>query len=142
MWYINRLSTTRNAGLRYTNMTIAPHINSEVRLVLGGHKQLGTIEKRKDPLGYALAISMCSTGALAMHVEPTEDSPEGEVVITLPCNSQLIPEYYWLLKEGVKELGIKEYHRRMGEMFGYSKADIEEFINSSIQCECNKCKGY
>lgn len=122
-------------------MSIAPHLNSEVRLVLGGLKPLGTIERKKDPLGYALAISMCSTGALAMHVEPTEDSPEGEVVITLPHNSHLIAEYYWLLKHGVKELGIKEYHRRMGEMFGYSKDDINDFINSSIHCECSKCKG-
>lgn len=122
-------------------MPIAPHERSEVRLVLSGLKPLATIEKVKDPIGYSIAISMAGTGALACWVEPTKDSPSGEVVITLPANANLIPEYFWLLHEGIKELGLKQYHRRMGTLFGYSEADIEDFIEADIHCECSKCRG-
>lgn len=120
---------------------IAPHENSEVRLVLSGAKPLATIEKAKDPYGYALAIAMSGTGALSSHVRPTNDSPDGEVVVTLPSNKALIGLYTWLLSYGVKEYGIKEYHRRMGELFGYAEEDIEAFIEADIECSCSKCVG-
>ena len=116
-------------------MPIAPHENCEVRLVLGGHKPLAVIEKVKDPYGYALAISMAGTGALSCTVH------NGEAVITLPSNRDSVITYHWLLKFGVLDLGIKEYHRRMGKLFGYTDEDIEDFIKAEIKCDCNKCKG-
>lgn len=121
--------------------TIAPHVNNEVRLVLSGAKPLATIEKVKDPYGYALAISMAGTGALTTYVRPSGDSMIGEVVLTLPSKKHLIEEYVTLLLWGVKRYGIKNYHRKMGKLFGYSEDDIEAFINSSIDCSCSKCNG-
>lgn len=121
--------------------TIAPHANNEVRLVLSGAKPLATIEKAKDPYGYALAISMAGTGALAVYVRPSSDSMSGEVVLTLPSKKHLMDEYVTLLLWGVKRYGIKNYHRKMGRLFGYSEDDIEAFINSSIDCSCSKCNG-
>lgn len=115
---------------------IAPHLNCETRLVLGGKKPLAAIERSKDPYGYALAISMANTGALIMK------QIEGEVVITKPGNKGWIEHYEWLLKYGVKLLGIKEYHRRMGKIFGYTAQDIEAFIRAEINCNCNKCRGF
>jgi hypothetical protein len=120
---------------------IAPHENNEVRLVLGGYKPIATIEKAKQPIGYALAISLSGTGALHAVVYESKDSPEGEVVITAPHNKYKVQQYFWLLAEGVKELGIKEYHRRMGRLFGYTEEDINAFIEAEIHCECSKCKG-
>lgn len=115
---------------------VAPHEYCEVRLVLGGYKPLAAIEKSKDPYGYALAIAMAGTGALALHlVEP------GEVLITKPSNKAWIEHYLWLLKYGVKRLGIKKYHRQMGKIFGYTAEDIEEFIKAEINCDCTKCTG-
>lgn len=121
--------------------SIAPHENNEVRLVLGGLKPLATIEKAKQPIGYALAIALSGTGALAASVVRSKDSPEGEVVIVLPKNKYRLEQYQWLLEHGVKAVGIKEYHRRMGRLFGYTEEDINAFIKSDIHCECSKCKG-
>ena len=123
-------------------MPVAPHEYSEVRLVLGGFKPLGTIEKRKDPIGYSIAVSCSRAGMLACSIVKSDDSPEGEVVIVRNGNRSLIGEYIHLLDVGVKKYGIKEYHRRMGLLFGYSERDIEDFINSEISCDCSKCKGY
>lgn len=121
---------------------VAPHEGNEVRLVLSGTKPLATLEKRKQPIGYALAVSLAGTGALRLHfIQGSKDSPEGEVVIVRPDKISLLTEYRWLLAEGVKALGIKEYHRRMGRLFGYSEADIEAFINAEIHCNCSKCTG-
>jgi hypothetical protein len=114
---------------------VAPHENNEVRLVLGGHKPLAVIERSKDPYGYALAISMAGTGALYIC------KVKGEVVISLPFNKLAITQYEFLLKEGVRLYGIKEYHRKMGKLFGYTEDDIEAFIEAEIDCNCNKCKG-
>ena len=120
---------------------VAPHQNNEVRLVLGGFKPLATIEKDKEPIGYALAIALASTGVLSKQIVKSVDCPNGEVVITKPCNRPLIGIYMDLLENGVKNYGIKEYHRRMGRLFGYTEDDIEEFINAEIECCCTKCKG-
>ena len=121
--------------------SIAPHERNEVRLVLGQLKQLATIEKKKDPIGYAMAISMSGTGALVAHAQPTKDCPEGEVVFTLPKNKNLIRWYLHLLRHGVAAYGIKEYHRHMGRLFGYTHEDIEAFIEADIHCDCSKCRG-
>jgi len=120
---------------------IAPHENNEVRLVLSGAKPLATIEKAKDPYGFALAIAMSGTGALYCVVRPTADLPSGEVIITLPSNKSHIYHYDWLLDYGVKQLGLKNFHRKMGRLFGYAETDIEAFIEADIDCGCSKCTG-
>jgi len=125
---------------------IAPHRNCEVRLVLAGTKPLATIEKRKDPYGFSIACALIGTGMLFGYTHPTADSPEGEVVFTKPnargaSGELLIVQYKKLLSTGVKDYGIKQYHRLMGELFGYSKEDIEAFINAEIKCNCTKCAG-
>ena len=117
-------------------MPVAPHENNEVRLVLGGHKPLAAIERAKDPIGYSLAIALAGTGALAIHIL------RGEVLITKPSNHALIEEYLHLLSNGVKLYGIKEYHARMGAIFGYTPQDVRDFIEAEIECNCTKCKGF
>lgn len=120
---------------------VAPHQNSEVRLVLGGLKPLATVERDKDLAGYALAVSLSNVGMLYAECRPTDDCERGEIVFTKPANRGLVDRYNWLLDNGVKEYGIKGFHRQMGKLFGYSDADIETFINAEIHCDCSKCKG-
>jgi hypothetical protein len=120
---------------------IAPHENNEVRLVLSGAKPLATIEKGKDPYGYALAVAMAGTGSIYSNVRPTADSPTGEIIIVKAGNKNHIETYLYLLEKGVEQYGVKEYHRRMGELFGYSDEDIEAFIDVEIECSCSKCVG-
>lgn len=122
-------------------MSIAPHLNNEVRLVLGGLKPLATIEKGKDSIGYSLAIALSNAGMLYKECAPTLDSPTGEVIITLPGRKELVTEYKDLLTNGIDKYGLKDYHRRMGKLFGYSDKDIEDFINAEISCDCSKCRG-
>lgn len=116
-------------------MPVAPHERSEVRLVLGGHKPLGVIEKAKDPLGFALAVSLGNAGSLCSIVK------DKEVVFTKPGAGQFITYYYWLLDNGVRLIGLKRYHAEMGRLFGYTEQDIRDFINAEIHCECSKCRG-
>lgn len=120
---------------------VAPHQNNEVRLVLGGLKPLGTIERDKDLTGYAMAVSLKNAGLLYAECRPTPDCERGEIVFTKVANRRLVAEYNSLLETGVKTFGIKEYHRKMGRLFGYSADDIETFINAEIQCDCAKCNG-
>ena len=120
---------------------IAPHEANEVRLVLAGTKPLATIENRKQPILYSLAVSCAKAGMLSYHIHRSDDSPEGEVIITAKKNRHLLDAYLDLLGYGVRNYGIKEYHRRMGRLFGYTEADIEAFIAAEIHCDCTKCKG-
>lgn len=120
---------------------VAPHESCEVRLVQAGTKPLATIEKRKQPLLYSIAVSLWKAGAIYGECIPSKDSPEGEVVITARNNKHLVLRYKWLLEHGVADLGIKEYHRHMGRLFGYRDEDIEAFIAAEIHCDCSKCRG-
>lgn len=121
--------------------TIAPHEGDEIGLVLGGVKPLASIEHGKNPELYATAILMGLAGLLRYRVGPTVDCADGEVVFCLPHNKHVLDEYDALRQHGVKDYGIKEYHRRMGRLYGYSEADIEAFIESDIDCDCDKCRG-
>lgn len=121
--------------------TVAPHQHNEVRLVMNGRKPLATIEFEKDSSGYAMAVCLISAGMLRGSVRPTEDCAMGEVVFTLPLYHYMIDEYNELLRDGIQRLGLKGYHRRMGQLFGYTSEDIEAFIASEINCECAKCTG-
>lgn len=120
---------------------IAPHEANEVRLVAAGTKPLATIEKRKQPILYSLAVACAAAGMVHAAFRASTDSPEGEVILTAKRNKHLIAEYLHLIEYGVKDLGIKEYHRRMGRLYGYSEADIEAFIAAEIHCNCEKCRG-
>ncbi len=120
---------------------VAPHEACEVRLVAAGTKPLASIEKRKNPILYSIAASCAAAGMIVAVFHKTVDSPEGEVVITSPRNRRLIPEYLKLLSTGVSTYGIKEYHRRMGRLYGYREEDIQAFIDSEVHCDCSKCKG-
>ena len=121
--------------------TVAPHLNKEVQLVLGGTKPLATIERSKDLTGYCLAVQLIGAGLLIGNVNPTSDDCTGEVVFTLPVNRHNLREYAQLQDRGVAEMGLKWYHRQMGKLFGYSEADVEAFILAEITCECSKCIG-
>jgi hypothetical protein len=120
---------------------VAPHAAAEVRLVQAGTKPLATIEKKKTPILYSIAVACRAAGMIYGEVIQSSDSPEGEIVITSVKNKGLVKQYKELLATGVKEFGIKEYHRRMGALFGYRSEDIEAFIQAEIQCNCTKCKG-
>ncbi len=122
-------------------MAIAPHVNNEVRLVLAGSKPLATIERSKDENNYALAVSLSNAGLLVGRCQPTEDSPTGEILIVKPSNRSLVHQYDELQANGIRKVGIKQYHREMGKLFGYTPEDIEDFINAEIDCNCTKCKG-
>lgn len=118
---------------------VAPHEGKEFLLILSGAKKLATLEKSKNPLGFAMAFSLGQAGTLCAELVNTEGG--AEVAFVKKENGHLLAEYKQLLDTGVADYGIKEYHRRMGRMFGYPEADIEEFINAEIECDCNKCKG-
>ena len=121
--------------------TIAPHEGKEVVMVMNGLKPFATIEFSKDTNGYSMAVSLCATGMLVGSVRPTADCEMGEIAFTKPSNRAMIDEYNTLLDHGVMAYGIKGYHRRMGELFGYDEADVEAFIESTIKCDCIKCNG-
>lgn len=122
-------------------MPVAPHKNREVALVLSGAKPLATIEKSKDPLGYAVAVSLVSAGTLYGRTSPTQDCPTGEITFTKVSSRHRMDEYDDLMARGIPTYGVKEYHRRMGRLFGYKESDIEDFISANIQCNCAKCAG-
>ena len=117
--------------------TVAPHESNEVRLVLGGLKPLAAIEKAKDAIGYALAVALAGTGALSIQFM----QGAAECIVTTPANKFKLDQYQWLLKYGVENVGLKEYHRRMGRLFGYTEKDINAYIEADIHCECQKCTG-
>jgi len=115
---------------------IAPHENQEINLVLNGAKNFAVIEKRKDIASYFAAGAISRPGITVQYQE-TETGPE----VILTTRRELIAEYNSLLIDGVSRLGLKNYHRALGTIFGYSAADIEKFISSDIDCNCAKCSG-
>ena len=121
--------------------TIAPHRNSEIKMVLGGRKPMATIEHDKDPDQYCMAVCLMNAGMLSGRVRPTVDCPMGEIAFAKPGAWRTLDSYEDLLRTGVERFGLKEYHRKMGKLFGYADEDIEAFINAEINCDCIKCKG-
>ena len=120
---------------------IAPHWLNEVGLVLGGVKPLASIEQAKNEEGFVKACLLKQAGVFRGIVSPTDDDPTGEIVFTLPANAELLNTFRWLLENGVAELGIKDFHRQMGRLYGYDEADIEAFVEAEIHCDCAKCTG-
>ena len=115
---------------------IAPHENQEISLILNGAKNFAVIEKRKDIASY-FAAGAISRKDITVQYQETETGPE----VILTSKHALIAEYNALLFDGVSRLGLKNYHRAMGKLFGYSPADIETFITAEINCNCSKCGG-
>jgi hypothetical protein len=119
---------------------IAPHEGNELRMVLAGTKPLAVIELAKQPEQYYMALQ--HAGAIGLLTLKNDDGEEGpEIMLVLPKNSHLFARYLHLHSFGVEKYGIKEYHRKMGALFGYSPEDIELFINTEVDCECSKCRG-
>ena len=118
---------------------IAPHEGSELSMVLAGTKPLAVIELRKDEAAYRRAFEYDDAGYVYALRRVGEEGPE--LVVVLHKNTELLSRYLHLLHSGVKLYGIKEYHRKMGALFGYSPEDIELFINAEVDCDCSKCRG-
>jgi len=118
---------------------VAPHEGNEIKLIFKGLKPLAVIELRKNEAAYRRAFEYDELGYL---VAVRRNGTEGpELIVVMHKNTHLISEYLFLLENGVSKYGIKEYHRRMGKLFGYSPADIEAFIKADVQCDCAKCTG-
>jgi hypothetical protein len=115
---------------------IAPHEFRELDMVISGSKKFAVIEKRKNPDDYFAAGGIESPFVVVQYVE-NADGPE----VIISRSRAAIAEYCDLLADGVSRLGIKDYHRAMGKLFGYSAADIETFIADNIDCNCAKCGG-
>ena len=118
------------------NGNIAPHENRELALIASGAKSFAVIEKAKDPAQYYDA------GAIEdprITVEYREPSSGPEVIVSR--KRAAIAEYDALILDGVERLGLKNFHRAMGRLFGYTPEDIEAFIAAEISCDCPKCTG-
>ena len=115
---------------------IAPHIGRELSLILDGSKAFAVIEKRKDSDQYHDAGAITSPLITVAY----RDGLNGAEVI-IARKRAAIAAYDALLLDGIERLGIKNYQRAMGALFGYSKADIEAYIASEIDCNCAKCGG-
>ena len=121
---------------------IAPHKNREVQLVLAGVKPLAAIERDKSPHQYNLAIALGQCGMLTTFClnKKLRNCNLGEVIITKPCRQFLIIEYLELLQKGPRD-DSHGYHVAMGQLFGYTVADIELFLKTELNCQCKKCRG-
>ena len=120
---------------------VAPHADrNELAMVIAGEKPMAAIERGKDEAMFVAIDAELDTGGVVGYVWLNPDY-EWEAVVALPENWQLLKEYRRLLLTGVQDYGIKEHHRRMGRLFGYTESDVEAFISAEIQCDCAKCTG-
>lgn len=115
---------------------VAPHEGRELELLRAGTKAFAVIEKGKDAEQYRAAWAIRREG---FHVYYREGDEGPEVVVAKDHRD--VQQYLDLLAYGVQRLGIKQYHREMGRLFGYAEADIEAFISAEIHCDCSKCRG-
>lgn len=118
------------------NGKIAPHENAELQLIASGQKDFAVIEHAKNPQAYHDAAQIHRAGVFVLY----EKGNEGDEVIIARHLDDIVT-YRLLIRYGVAELGIKNYHRALGKLFGYSPEDIESFIDSDIHCDCSKCNG-
>ena len=111
---------------------VAPHEGREIQLVLDGTKPLAVIELNKQPREYEQAIAGIH-GLFAL--DNWMDDTGWEAVITTIHNQALVLKYL----DAVEMEESTAKHRTLGRLFGYSEADIEEFINNRPPCNCSKC---
>lgn len=115
---------------------VAPHENRELKLIAAGRKNFAVIEKRKNAADY-FAAGAIETPGITVAYRDGADGPE----VIVSRKRALVAEYDGLILDGIERLGLKNFHRAMGRLFGYSAADIEAFIAAEIDCNCAKCGG-
>lgn len=116
---------------------VAPHEGRELELLASGQKDFAVIEQAKNPLDYSAASDLAYGHGIAVVYHTGPEGPE----VVLARRLADLAKYSALINGGIQRLGIKEYHRQMGRLFGYSEADIEAFISAEIHCDCSKCRG-
>ena len=121
----------------------APHEGQEALLVMEGSKHFATLEKGKDRDRYNFILA---NPELFTHV--LFDGEEGKEVWFWKKGSETgrahYIEYRHLRKYSqqiITEVGLQEYQRKMGRIFGYSEEDIEAFVTGESVCSCSKCLG-
>ena len=118
---------------------IAPHEGQEIQLVLNGTKPLAVIEERKQPDVYNRAVD--SIDGLHTYVRFDDDSGY-EAVVVDNRNVGLVKEYLDAMELPTGTQSQRNArHRTLGRLFGYSEADIHEFIMNQPTCNCSKCTG-
>jgi hypothetical protein len=126
----------REAAYKAEQGKIAPHEGCEIELVQNGTKPLAVIEQRKQPDVYSSARKNGVAGCY-VYVNWHDEETGFEAVIVDQRNMGLVLEYLEALE--MPESTLK--HRTMGRLFGYSQADIDEFIANQPACNCSKCTG-
>jgi len=114
---------------------IAPHEGREIDLVIAGTKPLAVIEQRKDPDQYDRAMAMKIDEFSPVFITPMI-GPEGPeaVIYTLFGDFHKYRDAMAMPEGNAKT-------RALGLVFGYSEAEVEEFIANPPQCDCSKCSG-
>lgn len=114
---------------------IAPHEGKELEMVLTGDKPLGSLSYAKFTKKFG---ELSPTSSLQLCIAFND----GNVVFSLDMDK--IHEYLGVLASSewyIEELGLEEYQRRMGKIFGYSEQEVQAFIDGNIECDCKDCKG-
>lgn len=118
---------------------IAPHEGKEIELVLAGKKPFAVIEAAKDPKQFRLAFR---------HADRLEVRATAIDEISIELRGTGCRHHYKYMqlmtdkKRILKGAGGKQvFQRRMGEVFGYTSAEIEEFLEKQpcTDPNCNKC---
>lgn len=124
-------------------MSLAPHRGQEWNLILMGEKPFAVVELKKDPEQYNYVLT---------HLELFEviekSTPEGREVRFWKKGSEegrLANFKYTNLVnrsiEFIDRYGQEWYTREMGQVFGYTEQQIQDFIDGSTKCDCTKCRG-
>lgn len=113
---------------------IGPHQNKELRLMLNGSKPAALISNNKELINFKPYIKNKQL-SLAEKI-PYRDAKMYSYVITLPGEEWRGKEIHDALlgMRSVKSMSIESipYHKRLGELLGYSDDDIEHFITRNI----------
>lgn len=113
---------------------IGPHQNKELELMLNGTKPAALISSNKELINFKPYIKNKQL-SLAEKI-PYRDTKMYSYVITLPGEEWRGKEIHDTLlgMRGVKPMSIESipYHKKLGELLGYSDDDIEHFITRNI----------
>lgn len=113
---------------------IGPHQNKELQLMLNGSKPAALISSNKELTNFKPYIKNKQL-SLAEKI-PYRDNELYSYVITLPGEEWRGKEIHNALlgMRSVKPMSIESipYHKRVGELLGYSADDIEHFITRNI----------
>lgn len=109
---------------------IAPHVNSELDLVLAGDKPLGSV-----PMGSVTAGIVFESNQIHTFVK---DNNVYFALTEAPINA------YKFLNSSAAALVVRsrqEHQRLTGRLFGYTEEQINTFIEANIGCRCRDCVG-